>query len=79
MEVKFVGEKSELSGKVQEVQEKLDEIIESNKQKAKESPEYQEMMKHFKKSLSDIHKSACKSPWEPSWAVDYFVGRGCFL
>ena len=73
MEVKFIGENSELSGKVQEVQDKLDEIIESNRQKAKESPEYQEMMKHFKKSLSDINKDACKSPWEPSWAVDYFV------
>ena len=58
---------------IEAAQTKLDEIIESNKKKAKENPEYQEMMKHFKKSLSDINKEACQSPWESSWALDYFV------
>ena len=58
---------------IEEAQKKLDEIIEENKQKAKESPEYQEMMKHYKKSLSDINKEACQSPWEWTWGLDYFV------
>jgi len=59
--------------KIQEAQDKLDELIEKNKQEAKENPEYQEMMTKYKKSLGKIHKSASTCPWEPDFAIEYFV------
>lgn len=58
---------------IEEVQDKLDEIIEKNRKEAEENLDYQVMMAKYKKSLTKINKDASVCPWEWSYGLDYFV------
>ena len=71
MEIKVA--KTNTTGKVKEAQDALDALIEKNTKEATENKDYQAMMAKYKKSLTNINKDACHSPWEWSWGLDYLV------
>ena len=71
MEIKVA--KTEAIGKVKEAQDALEAVIEKNAKEAAENKDYQAMLTTYKKSLTNINKDACGSPWEWSWGLDYLV------
>jgi len=71
MELRFA--KKEAEGKVKEVQNVLDDLIEKHKKETAENEDYQAMMTEYKKSLGKINKDGCSSPWEWSYGLDYLV------
>ena len=71
MEIKVA--KTNATGKVKEAQDALDATIEKNAKEAAENKDYQAMLAKYKKSLTNINKDACRSPWEWSWGLDYLV------
>ena len=73
MKIGYVDKDAEKTGKVKEVCDRLDELIEEKRTEAAESKEYQAMMAKYKKSLGKIYRDGCGCPSEWSYGLDYLV------
>ena len=69
MEIKYVKDDAQLSGKIKEVQEKLDELLAPKEY----SDKYTAMMNKYRKSLNKLNKEGNHCPWEWSFGLDYLV------